>query len=69
MSNRKQYKLKKSITLFNYINIYFGYWINKNHFDKIINVLWFEFRIGRFAIDIEFNTARKYYFHVYPIFK
>ena len=69
MTNKKQYKFKKFITLFNYIKIYLGYWINKNHFDKIINVLWFEFRIGRFAIDIEFNTDRKYYFHIYPIFK
>ena len=51
MSNKKQYKLRKSITLFNYINIYFGYWINKTDFwntsKKYTHIIWFEFRVGR----------------------
>ena len=70
---RHNIKLKKSIILFDYIIIYFGYWINKTDFwntsKKYHHIIWFEFRIGRFAIDIEFNTNRKYYFHFYPFYK
>ena len=50
--------------------VFMGYWLNKRDFDeKIIHIVWFEFRTMRFALDIEFNTKRKYYFHIYPIIK
>ena len=65
----KQCKLKKSFLFFKYFKLHFGYWINKSHFDKLIHIVWFEFRVGRFAIDIEFNTNRKYYFYFYPFYK
>ena len=70
---RHNLRFNKSITLFHYIFIYFGYRINETDFwntsKKYTHIIWFEFRVGRFAIDIEFNTARKYYFHFYRFYK